>query len=429
MISLAYLHELIDIPLAFIFLFVGILLTLMTGFPQLKNFKKFLRILTSKNVQKSHKNTITPLQALFTAMSTSLGMGTIVAAPLGVVIGGPGALFWIIVFSFFGSVTKFIEATFAVKFKRYAPDGTILGGPTGYLHQVHPYLADWYGLLTVPLFSSWTALQAKSMADTYSYLGIPRVATGLCMATFIFFMLIGGAKRIGEFSSKLVPLMCGMYFILCSFVLFADFSVLGNAIGSIFTHAFTATAPVGGFVGATMFATMKEGIFKAAFITEAGVGTAAIPHSLSDTKVPTNQGILAMYSIIGDTFFCILSGLVAIISGTWMLGKISNDLPLLAFTKQLPTFGPIAYTITVSMFIIGTAIGNSLNASKNYAFFTNNRFMYFYYGFVSTCIFFGAIAQASTLWEISELMIPLITIPNLIGLIVLTLRHKKELTI
>ena len=428
MISLQELHLIIDVPLAFTFLAVGILLSIMTQFPQLRKFNQFWKFIRSKQSHESHKNTITPLEALFTAMSTSLGMGTIVAAPLGVVIGGPGSLFWIMVYSFFGAVTKFTEATFAVKYKRYAKDGTIIGGPTGYLYQLHPLLANWYGILTVFLFSSWTAIQAKAMAATYSHQGVPEHITGLIMASFVFYILTGGAKRIGFFSSKLVPVMCIMYFTLCCLVIFADLSVLQSAIMSIFKHAFTPAAPIGGFVGATVFTGLKEGVFKAAFITEAGVGTAAIPHALSDAKKPTNQGVLAMYSIIGDTFFCIMSGLVTIITGVWTYGQISNDLPLHAFKAALPNFGPLAYTATVTLFIIGTAIGNSLNASKSYAFFTNNRWMYFYYGFVSVCIFFGAVFDTRTLWDISELLIPLIAIPNLFGLLVLTKQHRTELS-
>ena len=140
MISLKELVALTDTPAALLFLSAGILLSCITNFPQLRKLKQFFKIISSKDINISNKNTITPLQALFTAMSTSLGMGTIVAPPLAIAIGGPGALFWIVVYSFFASVTKFAEVTFAVKFKRYAQDGTIIGGPTAYLWQIHPYL-------------------------------------------------------------------------------------------------------------------------------------------------------------------------------------------------------------------------------------------------------------------------------------------------
>ncbi|MBM18307.1 MAG: hypothetical protein CL947_04540 [Epsilonproteobacteria bacterium] len=429
MISLKELVALTDTPAALLFLSAGILLSCITNFPQLRKLKQFFKIISSKDINISNKNTITPLQALFTAMSTSLGMGTIVAPPLAIAIGGPGALFWIVVYSFFASVTKFAEVTFAVKFKRYAQDGTIIGGPTAYLWQIHPYLADWYGFLTILLFSSWTALQAKSMAATYEHYAVPEYVTGFIMALFVFFMLTGGAKRIGEFSSKLVPFMCTIYFILCSFIVVSDLTTLQNACISIITHAFSPTAPIGAFAGATILSTMRQGIFKSAFITEAGVGTAAIPHALADTDKPTNQGILAMYSIVGDTFFCIMSGLVTLVSGVWKLGKLSNDLPLLAFKAMLPTIGPIAYTIAVTLFIIGTAVGNSLNGSKSFAFFTNNQFMKAYYAFVSICIFCGAVFEAPTLWNVSDLILPMIAIPNIIGVLVLSLRYRKELSI
>lgn len=427
MISFKELLCACDAPVALAFLSAGILLSFITKFPQFRNFRKFLKLLTSKEIHKSSTNTISPLQALFTAMSTSLGMGTIVAPPIAIAIGGPGALFWIVVYAVFACVTKYTEVTFAVKYKRYAPDGTIIGGPTGYLWQVHPFLADWYGFLTIFLLLAWTALQAKSLSATYSHYGVPDYTTGIVTAIFVLYMLIGGAKRIAEFSSALVPVMCLLYFVACNLIIFADITMLKEAIFSIFSHAFSSTAATGGFVGSTLLMSMRQGIFKAAFVTEAGVGTAAIPHALADTKIPTDQGILAMYSMIGDTFFCIMSGLVALVTGIWKIGRISNDLPILAFKSALPFIGPIAYTVTVTLFVIGTAVGNGLNGSKSYAFFTNNRFMYLYYALVGICIFCGAIFETTTLWSTTDLLLPFIVLPHLVGLIILSLRHRKEL--
>lgn len=429
MISLKELLNTFNTAAALGFLCAAIFLSIITKFPQFRKLGTFLKLLRSKDLHASGKNTLSPLQALLTAMSTSLGMGTIVAPPLAIAIGGPGALFWMVTYAIFACVTKFTEVTFAVKYKRYASDGTIIGGPTGYLYQVHPYLADWYGFLIIFLLLSWTALQAKSLAATYAHYAIPEYATGLVTTLFVLYMLIGGAKRIGEFSSGLVPIMCGLYFIACGLIIFADITVLKEAISSIFNHAFSHTAATGGFVGSTLLVSIRQGIFKAAFVTEAGVGTAAIPHALADTKVPTNQGILAMYSMFGDTFFCIMSGLVCLVTGVWQIGRISNDLPILAFKSALPFIGPIAYTITVTLFVIGTAIGNSLNGSKNFAFFTNNRYMYLYYILVSVCIFLGAILETTSLWDAADLLMPFIVLPHVVGLIILSLKHRKELMV
>ncbi|MBI2353316.1 sodium:alanine symporter family protein [Candidatus Dependentiae bacterium] len=405
----------------------AIILNLLTRFPQFRKFKEFKQLLFAKNSHSATKNTISPLQAMFTAMSTSLGMGTIVAPPLAIAIGGPGALFWIMIYALFACVTKYTEATFAVKYKRYAPDGTIIGGPTGYLYQIHPRLADWYGLLIIFLLLSWTALQSKSLAAAYAYYSVPEYATGFVIACFTLFMLIRGIKSIAELSTGLVPLHFIAYFALCCFIIFSDLHLLLQAFISIFTHAFSSTAAVGGFVGSTVLTSIRQGTFKAAFVTEAGIGTAAIPHALADNKIPTNQGILAMYSTIGDVFCCILSGLVTLITGVWKLGHISNDLPLLAFKSKLPTLGPIAYVAVVTLFAIGTIIGNSLNASKNFAFFTNNRYLFVYYILIATCIFCGAVFHTATLWQLADFIMPLIVLPHVTGLIILTLKHKDEL--
>lgn len=428
MITLAEILKFIDAPVALSCLFAAIILNFLTNFPQLRKFKHFLKIVNSKEIHLSTKNTISPLQALLTAMSTSLGMGTIVAPPLAIAIGGPGALFWIVIYAFFACVTKFTEVTFAVKYKRYAPDGTIIGGPTGYLYQIHPCLADWYGFLTIFLLLAWTALQAKTIALTYAYYAVPEYVTGLAIAALVLYMLLGGAKRIAEFSSALVPVMCALYFAICSYIIFSNIAALQESIAAVFAHAFSSTAATGGFVGSTLLTSMRQGIFKAAFVTEAGVGTAAIPHALADTNKPTDQGILAMYSMIGDTFFCIMSGLVALITGVWKMGRIANDLPLFAFKSILPVAGPIVYTVVVTLFVVGTAIGNSLNGSKNFAFFTNNRYMNIYYALVCICLFCGATFTTATLWDLADLILPMIVLPHVVGLIILTLRHRKELS-
>ncbi|MFA5998490.1 MAG: amino acid carrier protein [Candidatus Babeliales bacterium] len=428
MITLKTIIHAIDVPLACIFLSSGIILSFITKFPQLRKFKQFLHIIQLKKSQHSTQNTLSPMQALYTAMSTSLGMGNILTPPIAIAIGGPGALFWMAIYAFFGSVTKFTEVTFAVKYKRYAKDGSIIGGPTGYLYQVHPFLASWYGTLSIFLFSSWSALQSKALAATYAYHGVPEPVTGLIIAIFVLFMLISGTKTIGFFASKAVPLMYTTYLFSSFFIIFANIPALKSAIISIFTHAFCPTAAVGGFLGSTALMGLRQGIFKGAFTTEAGVGTAAIPHAYSDTDSATNQGILGMYSIFMNTFLSIISGLVTLVTGVWTMGKVSNDLAMHAFKIALPIFGTFALTTTVTICIIGATLGNSFNGSKCFGFLTNNRWLTIYYGFVCFFIFLGAIVDTPMLWDIADLILPLIVLPNIAGLFILTLRHRKELS-
>lgn len=417
----------IDIPLAFTFLGAGILLSLITNFPQFKNLKEFIKILNLKKSHESTIGTISPLHALYIAMSTTLGMGNIVSPSVAIALGGPGALFWMTIYAVFGSVTKYVEVFFAVKYKRYAQDGSIIGGPTGYLYHIHPILANWYGIISILLFSAWSALQSKTIATIYAHYNIDEYVTGTLLALFVFGMLMSGTKTIGKFASRIVPLLFIFYATTTLTILFSNINLLREAILSIFRHAFAPTAPIGGFVGASMLFGLRQGIFKGAFTTEAGVGTAAIAHAYAATDNPRQQAILGMYSIFINNFLCIISGLITLITGVWKLGTVSNDLALKAFTLSMPKFGPIILTTTISMCILGATLGNSFNGSKTFGFFTNNKFMNIYYIFVGGLIFIGAVMDTQTLWQITDLLLPLIVIPNLIGITILTIKNRKEL--
>ncbi|MGZ6250512.1 MAG: alanine/glycine:cation symporter family protein [Candidatus Chromulinivorax sp.] len=417
----------LDLITAYTFLATSIFLTCFLKFPQLRNLKRFFRILSSQQTQTSTKNTISPMQALLTAMSTSLGAGNIISPPLAIALGGPGALFWLVIYAFFGSVAKYTEVTFAVKYRSRAADRSILGGPTGYLHQVHPWLAIWYAALAMILFAGWSGMQAKTLAATYLRLGISEYITGFTLAFFVFYMLIGGAKKIGRFSEKLVPMMCSIYLMLALFILLQNIPLLWSMIKLVIINACRPAAAVGGFLGATISTALREGIFKSAFITEAGIGTAAYPHSLADTDNPTDQGILAMYSVAIDTFFCLISGFIALVSGVWMSGITSNTLMFDAFDITLPFVGSTVLIFTLTLFVIGTALGNSANGSKSFGFFTDNRFLICYYTFVASIIMLGAILPTNAVWTAIDFILPFVAIPNLLGIVYLSYKHRKEL--
>lgn len=423
---LSYMNH-IETLMSGIFLLVGIFLSIFLGFPQLKNGRRFLQIISSQQMNSSTKNTISPLQALLTAMSTSLGSGSIAGVPLAIIIGGPGALFWIVVYAFFGSVTKFSEVAFAIKYRTRAKDRSIIGGPTSYLWHVHPWLAYWYGALAMILFAGWSGLQAKALSEVFLRIGIHEYITGTVTAIFVLYMLIGGAKRIGSVSSYLVPVMCISYLGACIFILLQNSSLFGQMCILVMREAFTGTAATGGFVGATVFMAIRQGVFKSAYVTEAGVGTAAFPHALADTDSPKDQGILAMYSVAIDAFFCLISGFVVLVTGVWTSGAPSNSLIYDAFDIGLPTIGPVILIFSLVLFVTGTAIGNSFNGSKSFGFFTDNKYFGWYYAFVTLVIFMGAMTDTPTIWAIMDVILPLTALPNLIGIMYLTIQNYKEL--
>ncbi len=425
--DLLFYKSSIEMLLSGLFLCVGIFLSIFLYFPQLRKGRKFLEIISSQQLNSSSKNTISPLQALLTAMSTSLGSGSIAGVPLAIVIGGPGALFWLVMYAFFGSVTKFAEVAFAIQYRTRAADRSIIGGPTSYLWQVHPFLAYWYGACAMILFAGWSALQSKALSEVFEKLGVNAYITGTVTSLFVLYMLIGGAKRIGALSSYLVPVMCTSYLLACLFILLQDISLLGDMFMLVMTTAFTGSAATGGFAGATFFMAMRQGVFKSAYVTEAGVGTAAYPHALADTQSATDQGILAMYSVAIDTFFCLISGFVVLVTGVWKSGAASNSLIYDAFSLGLPIVGPAILIFSLVLFVTGTAVGNSFNGSKSFGFFTGNKYLLGYYIFVVIMMFLGAVAQSLTLWEIMDFILPLTALPNIIGLIYLTIQHRKEL--
>lgn len=428
MINITEIVDLIHISMTIILLTAGIFLSCLIKFPQLRNARRFLKIISSKEINESTKNTITPLQALLTAMSTSLGSGNIVSPPLAIAIGGPGALFWIFAYAFFGAVTKFAEVTFSIKYRTRAADRSIIGGPTSYLTHVHPFLAYWYGATALILFAGWSSLQAKTLAETYGRLGVSEYITGLVTALFVFYMLLGGAQRVGKFSEKLVPFMCATYLLVSLIILLQDIPLLGEMFMLVINSAFTPAAATGGFLGASALIGMRQGVFKAAYVTEAGIGTAAFPHSMADTDHATDQGILGMYSVAIDTLFCLISGFIVLVTGVWTSGVTSNTIIFDAFNIGLPTVGPAILIFTLTLFVIGTAIGNSFNGSKSFGFFTNNKYLKVYYVFVACMLMFGAVADTTVLWYIMELILPFVALPNIIGIIYLAIKHRKELT-
>jgi AGCS family alanine or glycine:cation symporter len=420
--------RIMDVPISFTMLAAGVFLSILTKFPQVRNFQNFMKFLRSKKTTGKHENTMSPTDALFTAMSTSLGMGCIAVPPFAVAIGGPGALFWLVVYSFFGCVTKFTEVVFAITFKKISKSGHVFAGPVGYLAEVHIFWAYFYSFLTLFLFAGWSGMQAKTLSTIYlDYLSIPEYATGIAMAFFTVYLLRGGSKKIGQLSSFLVPVMCCLYFGAAFLILIKFSSDILPALKLIIIKAFAPTAVVAGFAGSTAINGLREGIFKGAFITESGLGTAAIPHSLAETTRATNQGILALYSVIADTLFSFISGLIAIVTGVWTSGIINNGLIFQAFKIGLPGVGPLVLVFIITLFVAGTTIGNSFNGSQSYLYITNNRWIQMYQALIVLLIFCGAVVETTTLWLIVELLLPFVALSNLFCLIYLAIKRRSLL--
>jgi AGCS family alanine or glycine:cation symporter len=424
------LTDMLALPTVFLFFGAGVILSFKTDFIQLRSFSRFMRLLTT-GVEARHRQsnlaTISPMKALMTAMSTTIGIGNVVAPSIAIAIGGPGALFWMLVYSFFGAVVKYAEVTFAVHTRQKTKDGRVLGGPTQYLHWVTPFLGWWYGALTIFLFGAWSAIQTNTLSRILAHECVPTVWTGLVLAITTFLVLIGGAQRVGALASRVLPAMFMLYIVFAGFILFKDLSAVVNAFKLMVYYAFNPATGLTGFAGASVYMALKTGLYKGIFVTEAGVGTSAIPHALADVERGSDQGILAMYSIIADMILSLISGLIVLVTGAWYMCGANDILIYEAFCNNSPLIGKYILITTVSLFALTTIIGNSFNGSQSFASFTRNRHMLWYHAAVACGVYFGAQTQVPLIWALSEILLALVALPNLIGIIFLAYKYPAVL--
>ena len=426
-------NDILALPATAAFLGVALFLTIKTRFLQVRGVGRFMQLLKQgvggkgKFDEHGTKRTINPFHALFASMSTTIGMGSVVGPSVAIIAGGPGAIFWLLLYIVFGSATKFAEVTFALSTRTQTPDGRVIGGPMQYLKSVSIVLAGWYGIVMIFLFAAWSGLQSNTLATIYLQQGIPLWATGLALAVLAWVVLQGGAQRVGLVASKLVPFMFFLYIFFSGWILMANSAAFIDAIRLVVSSIFTPTAAVGGCMGATVFQAMRAGMYRGVFITESGLGTSSISHAVADTKKPTDQGLLAMYSAIADLLLSFVSGMLVLVTGVCNYGEFRGTLVFEAFGLYAPAVGQIALLVSVSLFILTTIIGNSFNGTQSFASLTANRGMRIYQ--VATCsiIFFGALMPVPLIWEMMDTVLVLVAMPNLLGLMVLCMLYPDVL--
>ena len=434
--TIANYNRVLATPVTWLFWCVALFLTIKLRFIQVRAFPRFLKLLRNPSLlnsgatakSKTHGE-ISPWHALFTAMSTTIGVGNIVSPSLAIIAGGPGALFWMILYSVLAAATKYTEVLFAIKTRTATPDGHILGGPTQYLKLISPWLAKWYGFITIFLFAGWSGIQSNALADILQEEAVNKWVTGSALALLVLIVLWGGAKRVGALASRLVPIKFSLYLIFAFMILFQDLGALKHAFSLIWQGIFSPQAFIGGGLGAALFTAIRVGTYKSAFVSEAGVGTSSIPHALADVKQPQDQAIMALYSIAADTFLVVVSGLIVLVTGVWTNNcEITGKLVYLAFKYHSPfAIGRYILLLSVSMFVFTTVMGNSFNGAQSFASFTRHRGVHFYHLFVALVTLVSAVCAVPLIWHILEVMLSLVVIPNLIGLVMLAQRHFKML--
>lgn len=306
----------------YVLLGTGLFFTLYLKFPQIRYFKHAIRVVSGKYDKKGDEGDTSHFQALATALSGTVGTGNISGVALAIFLGGPAALFWMWMTAFLGMTTKFVEVTLSHKYRVKTEDGTMAGGPMYYMDRRlnMKWLAIGFAIATViSSFGTGSLPQINGISTSMeASFGIEPMLTGGVLAVLLALVILGGIKRIAAVTSRIVPLMAAVYIIGALAVIFYNIENIGPSFVSIFEHAFTGSAAVGGFLGASFAYAFNRGVNRGLFSNEAGQGSAPIAHASAKTKEPVSEGMVSILEPFIDTIIiCTLTGLVILSSGVW----------------------------------------------------------------------------------------------------------------
>ncbi|MGA1845990.1 alanine/glycine:cation symporter family protein [Deferribacter abyssi] len=407
----------------------GVLLTVRLKFVQVLMLPKALKLVfKTVNTEKANGD-ITPFQALTTALSATIGTGNIAGVATAIATGGPGAIFWMWLSAFFGMATKYAEAVLAITFRRKLEDGSTIGGPMFYLKE--GLQVKWLGALLgfsfavfgiVASFGIGSMVQSHSVAlainDAFS---LPKGVTGFVLMILTALVIIGGIKRIGKVTEKIVPFMAVFYFIFAIIVIFMKIDQFFYVLRLIFESAFSPVAAVGGFAGAAVRDAIRYGVARGVFSNEAGLGSAPIAHAAAKTDNAVRQGLVAMTGVFFDTIIiCSLTAFVILLTGVWDSGKTSTELTAAAFVTVFGGSGKTFLALALVFFAYSTILGWSYYGEQCAKFLFGYKFSYFYKVIYCLSVFYGALRKTDFVWDMADLFNGMMAIPNLIGLLMLS---------
>lgn len=380
-----------------------------------------------KGREDSGKGQISPFNALMTSLSATIGTGNIAGVATAVFLGGPGALFWMWMTALVGMATKYAEAVCAVKYREQDELGNYVGGPMYYikngLSKKWFWLAPAFALFgAIAGFGIGNTVQANSVANVINEnFGVPNLYTGIVLMLLTAGVILGGISRIGMVAGKLVPFMAVAYILAGLIVLMINAAEIPNAIGLIFTHAFTPSAAEGGFAGAAVWAAIRFGVARGVFSNEAGLGSAPIAHAAASTAGPVHQGLIAMLGTFIDTIIvCSITGLAIISSGVWTSGQSGAALTSLAFETSLPGLGGYLIAVALSIFAFTTILGWSFYGEKCVGFFFGVKSLIPFRILWCLAVPLGASADLGFIWLLADTLNAMMAIPNLIALALLS---------
>lgn len=431
------------VPMMILIVGSGIFLTFGTNFLQFVHFPYIIKETLGRAFEKKEKKegTISPLQALTTALAATVGTGNIAGVAGAIALGGPGAIFWMWISALFGMATKFAEVTLAIHYRVRNERGEWVGGPMYYIRNglgvfFRPLGIIFSLLACLAAFGIGNMTQANTIATSVfqaittvsasavAYESLIKLTVGVVIAILCGMVLLGGVQRIGAVTEKLVPIMAGLYILACLVVISNNIHNLGTVFASIFIGAFNPSAVMGGGVGITIAEVAKRGVGRGVFSNEAGLGSASIAHAAADTTSAVRQGFFGVFEVFADTIvICTLTAITILISGVDITyGQSAGaELTMGAFATTFDgQVASIFVALGLSMFAISTMLSWGLYGTRCAEYLFGQKASKVYQSIFCIFIVVGCTMELQLAWDIADTLNGLMAIPNLIALLLLS---------
>ena len=420
---------------------VGLYLSVGLRFLQIRKFPYAIRVTIGRIFRKrdASDGAMTPFQAVCTALAATVGTGNIAGVAGAIAIGGPGAVFWMWISAVLGMCTKFSEVTLAVHFRETNKNGDLVGGPMYYIKNGLGPKWHWlavlfstFGVLTV--FGTGNATQVNTITtainsalENYQLINdqskpVVCLVIGIVLAALVGLVLLGGVKRIGTVSEKLVPFMALLYILLALGVVLLHANRIPLVFTMIFEGAFNPQAVTGGIIG-SFFTSMKRGVSRGIFSNEAGLGTGSIAHACADTGEPVKQGMFGIFEVFTDTILiCTLTAMVILCSGVSVGygADAGAELTISGFTATYGNWISVFTAIALCCFAFSTIIGWGLYGARCMEYLSSEKWVKPFMVVYALVAIVGATMDLGMLWSIAETFNGLMAIPNLIALFLLS---------
>ena len=424
-----------DYILVFLLIGTGLYFSVRTRFVQVRCFGEGMRSVFGEFNMRGgrQKGGLSSFQALTTAIAAQVGTGNIIGACGAILLGGPGAIFWMWIIAFFGMATIYAEAVLAQETRRVAEDGSVSGGPVYYIKRAFPgrfgtFLAGFFAVaLILALGFMGCMVQSNSIGETCAAaFGVPSWAVGIVVAVLAAVVFLGGIQRIAGVTEKLVPVMAALYLLGGLVVLVCRIRYLPEAVGMIFRYAFVPNAIIGGSLGYALKMAVSQGVKRGLFSNEAGMGSTPHAHAMAKVEKPQDQGVVAMVCVFIDTFVVLtITALVMITSGALNVGNMAanpaaENMAQVAFSTVFGSFGNFYVAICLLFFAFSTIIGWYFFGEQNVKYLFGVKAVKVYACIAVVCVALGAVLEAPLVWNLSDLFNALMVFPNLLALLALS---------